>query len=339
MTITKPNKTYNFVPSTVAKALEVNTNFDNAFGVYDTTGYLYDGWFALSGATLEYHSADAVKGTAMVNLTDDIQIGDKLTFEQSSTEKFFTVININYNTTVANRTYIQLSGDSVANSAIPISTVGFSRLGRPSKYPRTLALEIYPIGSIYTSVVNTNPSTYFGGTWTAFASGRTLVGVDTGQTEFDTVEETGGAKTHTLTSGEMPSHTHTQNSHNHTQNSHNHTQDSHNHTQNSHNHTQNSHNHGTGIYGAGGNRLDAREVYDNQATANQRFTASVTATNQATTATNQATTATNQATTATNQNTTATNQATTATNQNTGGGAAHNNLQPYITVYFWKRTA
>ena len=30
---------------------------------------------------------------------------------------------------------------------------------------------------------------------------------------------------------------------------------------------------------------------------------------------------------------------TTATNQNTGGGSSHNNLQPYITCYMWKRTA
>ena len=39
--------------------------------------------------------------------------------------------------------------------------------------------------------------------------GRAPVGQDTGQTEFDVIGETGGAKTHTLTSAQMPSHTHT----------------------------------------------------------------------------------------------------------------------------------
>lgn len=192
-----------------------------------------------------------------------------------------------------------------------------------SQYIIDIGQVMYPIGSIYTSVINTNPSTYFGGTWSAFASGRTLVGVDAGQTEFDTIEETGGAKTHTLTSAEMPSHTHTQDSHNHTQNSHNHTQDSHNHTQNSHTH-----------------RTDIAQPYSTNQT---QFTAVPGGTGASINATDGlqsgSTTATNQATTATNQATTATNQATTATNQNTGGGAAHNNLQPYITVYFFKRTA
>ena len=52
------------------------------------------------------------------------------------------------------------------------------------------------IGAIFMAVVSTNPSALLGyGTWSAFASGRCLVGVDTGQTEFDTVEETGGSKT------------------------------------------------------------------------------------------------------------------------------------------------
>lgn len=55
---------------------------------------------------------------------------------------------------------------------------------------------IYPVGAIYMSVVNTNPGTLFGGTWAAFAPGRVLVGFDATQTEFDTVEETSGSKTH-----------------------------------------------------------------------------------------------------------------------------------------------
>jgi microcystin-dependent protein len=45
--------------------------------------------------------------------------------------------------------------------------------------------------------------------------GRVPVGVDGAQTEFDSLGETGGAKTHTLTTPEMPSHTHTQNPHTH----------------------------------------------------------------------------------------------------------------------------
>lgn len=39
--------------------------------------------------------------------------------------------------------------------------------------------------------------------------GRVPVGLDSGQTEFDALGETGGAKTHTLTASEMPSHSHT----------------------------------------------------------------------------------------------------------------------------------
>lgn len=38
--------------------------------------------------------------------------------------------------------------------------------------------------------------------------GRAIVGRDSTQTEFDSLAETGGAKTHTLTSSEMPAHVH-----------------------------------------------------------------------------------------------------------------------------------
>jgi len=69
-------------------------------------------------------------------------------------------------------------------------------------------LDAYPIGSIYMSVNSTNPGTLFGGTWQAWGAGRVPVGFDSSQSEFDTAEETGGEKTHTLTVSEMPSHRH-----------------------------------------------------------------------------------------------------------------------------------
>ena len=71
------------------------------------------------------------------------------------------------------------------------------------------SLLIYPVGSIYISVGSTSPATLFGGTWSVFGAGRTLVGIDSVDADFDTVEETGGAKTHTLAETEIPSHTHT----------------------------------------------------------------------------------------------------------------------------------
>lgn len=70
---------------------------------------------------------------------------------------------------------------------------------------------IYPVGSIYMSATMSSAAQVeaaFGGTWVAWGAGRVPVGVDTTQTEFDTVEETGGEKTHTLTIAEMPSHVH-----------------------------------------------------------------------------------------------------------------------------------
>jgi hypothetical protein len=56
---------------------------------------------------------------------------------------------------------------------------------------------LYPVGSIYFNAsVATNPGTLLGfGTWAAFGEGRVLVGLDSGDTDFDTVEEEGGSKT------------------------------------------------------------------------------------------------------------------------------------------------
>lgn len=58
------------------------------------------------------------------------------------------------------------------------------------------ASEAFKVGSIYINITGTDPATELGyGTWTAFGAGRTLVGRDAGDTDFDTAEETGGAKT------------------------------------------------------------------------------------------------------------------------------------------------
>lgn len=71
------------------------------------------------------------------------------------------------------------------------------------------ALDFMPVGYIYMSVVSTSPATLFGGgTWVRIGQGRVLVGQDGTQTEFDTAEETGGEKTHTLSTAELPAHTH-----------------------------------------------------------------------------------------------------------------------------------
>lgn len=76
--------------------------------------------------------------------------------------------------------------------------------------------EAFPIGSVFIAVVSTNPGTLLGyGTWSAFGAGKVLVGLDSGDTDFDTVEETGGAKTKAISAhagtavADHASHTHT----------------------------------------------------------------------------------------------------------------------------------
>ena len=70
-----------------------------------------------------------------------------------------------------------------------------------------LLSKIYPVGSIYMSATLSTAAQVnaaLGGTWVAWGAGRVPVGVDTTQTEFDVVEETGGEKTHTLVNSELP---------------------------------------------------------------------------------------------------------------------------------------
>ncbi len=64
---------------------------------------------------------------------------------------------------------------------------------------------VYPIGSIFISTNSTNPSNYFPGTtWSSYASGRTLLGVSSSHS----AGSTGGSETVTLTTSNLPPHTH-----------------------------------------------------------------------------------------------------------------------------------
>jgi hypothetical protein len=58
--------------------------------------------------------------------------------------------------------------------------------------------EAFPIGSIFVSAVPDDPATLLGyGVWMSVGAGRVLIGQDTGDAAFDTLGETGGAKTTT----------------------------------------------------------------------------------------------------------------------------------------------
>lgn len=63
-------------------------------------------------------------------------------------------------------------------------------------------LALHPVGSLYFTETNLNPGTFIGGTWSAFGTGRVLVGYDASQTEFDAAGETGGVKSVTLTAAQ-----------------------------------------------------------------------------------------------------------------------------------------
>ena len=186
----------------------------------------------------------------------------------------------------------------------------------------------FPVGSVFIAAVSTDPATLLGyGTWSAFATGRMLVGLNASDTDFDTAEETGGAKTVTLTADQsgLPQHTHTQNSHNHTQDAHTHTQNAHTHTQDAHSHV-----------------ITSQTATTGGATSYEHGTLDTSSAEAEATETTATAVAVNQNATAVNQNATATNQAATAVNQNAGptnAAEAHPNMPPYIVVYMWKRTA
>ena len=170
--------------------------------------------------------------------------------------------------TAARTGIVELATDAEATTGTDAD-----RAVTPAALKAAMLALIYPVGSIFMSTVNISPAASIGGTWVVWGSGRVPVGVDTGQTEFDAVEKTGGANTHTLTAVEMPIHSHATTTDTAAQ--------------------------------ALSTTTSGAEEFGATGTNNYRRTASLSANDTG----------------------------------NAGGGGAHNNLQPYITCYMFKRTA
>ncbi|SCJ39579.1 Phage-related holin (Lysis protein) [Anaerotruncus sp. 2789STDY5834896] len=72
---------------------------------------------------------------------------------------------------------------------------------------KNLLNKVYPVGSIYMSMVNTSPQSFLGGTWAAIAPGRVLVGVNTSDGDFNAPNKSGGSKTITVAQSNLPPRT------------------------------------------------------------------------------------------------------------------------------------
>ena len=182
---------------------------------------------------------------------------------------------------------------------------------RNKKYEEEFLNKTYPVGSIYITESNINPSTSIGGTWETYGAGKTLVGVDTENTNFNTVNKTGGTSTSTLATTNMPAHTHSIPAL-------------------------------SGTAASAGAHTHSVLIYHDQSGYSQTIpayshyllwgtTASYTNTALSNRHTMQGMTTTNSGA-HTHAVTTTKN-----TSGSTGSGTSFTNLQPYITVYLWKR--
>ena len=159
-----------------------------------------------------------------------------------------------------------------------------------------LANLIFPVGSIRMTVSAADESAFLGGTWVRWGTGRVPVGVNTSDTNFNTVEKTGGANTHTLVTAELPSHNHSF-SGSVTVNA-----------NGAHTHQASS-----GSYKVGSGSASTYYYMTNGGSTSGQTTGSGGSHDHS--------------------------GSVSGSVGNNGSGAAHNNLQPYITCYFWKRTS
>lgn len=171
-------------------------------------------------------------------------------------------------------------------------------------------LTAHPVGSIFISTSPTDPGYLYGGTWVRWGNGRVPVGVDTSVADFNEVEKTGGASSVALGINQLPAHSHGLNNHTHGKGSLAVTVASHSHS---------------GLYHGNSEITYYGDLIKEGGLAGLRGTNSGT----------RVKTGNTQPSASVSGNTAAASGST----ANAGSGQGHNNLQPYITCYMWKRTA
>lgn len=242
---------------------------------------------------------------------------------------------------IANITFVNdiiiLEGENLASATVPgIITENRVEEIANTKTNTTLATWCpFPVGAIYMSTTSANPGTFWTDTtWQAFATGKTIIGIDTSDTDFNSVNKTGGSKEVVLTVPNLPIHSHTvgDNSHSHSVNA----VGDHSHTLNDHSHYLPPHQHGsgwgeqnqTGYWGnwPGKNFMGTNSIdWDN----NMFLTSPVDQwTNGAGAVGMSGSGAHSHTINATTHS---------HTLSNTGSNTAHSNLQPYVVTYIWKR--
>lgn len=135
---------------------------------------------------------------------EKVEITDALIGQINAVQELITALQNQVNTVQNSVTGVQKNVTTLQNNVSTLQTKESTTENNLNNYWKT----IYPVGAIYISTSASNPGVLFGGTWVAWGSGRVPVGVNTSDSDFNTVEKTGGEKKHILTVSEIPSHSH-----------------------------------------------------------------------------------------------------------------------------------
>ena len=126
----------------------------------------------------------------------------------STSQKFKVVISSGGNG-VESLTPTAANDDMVAIADSTAATGWkFGKVGTDNLDKTSILDFVYPVGSIYMSVDPRNPKDFLGGTWVSWGAGRVPVGVNSSDPDFKDAGKEGGEKTHTLSVSEMPWHNH-----------------------------------------------------------------------------------------------------------------------------------